>query len=280
MRMGKPPFADGQTGTAFLGWKRKVVAFRCLRNCRCWDSWNASVSEVHPVVAVGCLDEKSCEKIWSTLLKSTRSVARLPKLFTSAAPLRELSPGRRAASVRRRGSERPWCCGQSAAEGSLRVSNRWRRGVGGPRAAHARPRASNLRPPGKLTASGCYLSAAIFVTARSWLATFPAPAAEAAAWPPRPRRCPFKARPARGSGARPGRWRHGAGGGALAPATAPAPRDGAAALPGRARPAGECAGAPRPREGGGRVERCRCGARPWERGGSGRDGERRAGAAC
>lgn len=55
-------------------------------------------------------------------------------------------------------------------------------------------------------------------------------AVKAAASQLRRRRCPFKARPARGSGARPERWRHGAGGGALVPAPAlPAPRDRAAA---------------------------------------------------
>ena len=82
--------------------------------------------------------------------------------------------------------ERPWRRGQSAAEGSLHVSSRWERGVERPRAAHTWPCASSLRPWGKLTGSGCYLSAAIFVTARSWLATFPVVAGEGRLTAPAP----------------------------------------------------------------------------------------------
>lgn len=93
------------------------------------------------------------------------------------------------------------------AERGRRISspfNRWEERCG--RASSSTHVALRLRPPGRLTGSGCYLSAAVCRYCPLWAGDSPLTlAVEAAASQLRPRRCPFKARPARGSGARPER---------------------------------------------------------------------------
>ncbi|KAK2543093.1 hypothetical protein Q9966_003349 [Columba livia] len=46
LRTGKPPFANGQAGTAFFGVKEKSCGLQVLKNCCRLDSWMVSVEEI------------------------------------------------------------------------------------------------------------------------------------------------------------------------------------------------------------------------------------------
>lgn len=62
LRTGKPPFANGQAGTAFFGVKEKSCGLQVLKNCCRLDSWMVSVEEVKPVAAVGHLTKRAVKR--------------------------------------------------------------------------------------------------------------------------------------------------------------------------------------------------------------------------
>lgn len=249
-----------------FGWKRKVVACRYQALLLLFGFVGSSC--VHGLFLKRAVERRGRDCKYGAGVHREGGV--LTHIIYESSTPRYLFPGRRTASGRQPWSERPWRRGRARLKGLLAfpagTGGCWKASGSTHMALRFQP-----RPLGKPTGSG---RPSVTVSAE----------AAASPLPPRRCRCPFKARPARGSGAGPERWRHGAGGGTAAPA----PRDGtgrdsgggcarvcgavaAAALPGRAWPRVSVPGP------WGRLERGRCGARPWSA--AGRGGERRRGEA-
>lgn len=122
----------------------------------------------------GCFVKRAVERRGKDLKRAAKihqeSGLLTPVVYTSSTPEVTFS--------REEGSRCPAALERVAlvprAERGQRISlpfNRWEERCG--RASSSTHVALRLRPPGRLTGSGCYLSAAVFVTARSGLATLP-----------------------------------------------------------------------------------------------------------